>query len=61
MAMYEARRKKEEKALEMQEMQMLMLEPSLVTDPVRAEIIRQRQALITKKYQSAPLSDDDNE
>jgi hypothetical protein len=35
----------------MQEMQMLMLDPSVVTDPVRAEIIRRRQAKITKKYQ----------
>ena len=67
-ACYEARRKKEEKALEKearvlewQDMQMLMLEPSLVTDPVRAEIIRSRQALITRKYQSLPRHDDDNE
>ena len=58
MAMYEVKKAREQKALEaqerlleMQEMQMLMLEPNLVTDPVRAEIIRQRQALITKKYQ----------
>ena len=67
-ACYEARRKREEKAyekekkaLEWQEMQMLMLEPNLVNDLVRAEIIRRRQALITKKYQSLPHSDDDTE
>ena len=47
MSMYEVKKAREQKALEaqerlleMQEMQMLMLEPNLVTDPVRAEIIR---------------------
>lgn len=55
-ACYEARRKREEKALEKearalewQDMQMLMLDPSLVTYPVRAEIIGKRQTRITQK------------
>jgi hypothetical protein len=49
---------KEAAALEWQDMHMLMLDPNAVTDPVRAEIIRKRQARITQKYQSLDCEDD---
>ena len=51
--------------MEMQEMQMLMIDPGMlmldpntVTDPVRAEVIRKRQARITQKYQNLDREDD---
>ncbi|PWA92012.1 myb-like domain, Myb/SANT-like DNA-binding domain protein [Artemisia annua] len=51
----------QEKVLEMQEMQLLMLDPTMVNDPIRARIIRQRQALITKKYSNLPRDNDNDE
>lgn len=51
MAAYEARRKKEMKILEMEEMKFLMIDPHQIT-PAKAAIIRKRQKQIMKKYQS---------
>jgi hypothetical protein len=56
MACYEARRKKEEKPLEMEEMKFLMIDASLTTDTEKAAIIRKRQAKIMKKFRN--LDDD---
>lgn len=57
MAAYEARREKEVKT-EIKEMKFLLLDPDMITDPVKAAIIRKRQAKIMKKFQNA---DDDDE
>ena len=75
MAMYEVKKAREQKALEkeqkmleaqeraleVQEMQLLMLEPNTLSDPIRANIIRQRQLLVQKKYYTPQPSDDDTE
>ena len=65
-ACYEARRKTAEKQYEKEaalaewlEMNLLMLEPNNVTDPIRAEVIRKRQARITKKYYNLDRENDE--
>ena len=57
--MAEKQYEKEAALAEWHEMNLLMLEPNNVTDPIRAEVIRKRQARITKKYYDLDRENDE--